>query len=180
MHRLIFFVLSVCLLATTVYGQGRPARKPAPPESRYTYTLEFDKEKLPPGIEIRTVSDNLGTRHFIKNTSDKPLDIDLRHQGDRLAGGKRLVSGAVLMYFPNGVPVAGKQHLKGWQSPFGKVEETIIGLPRPPAKIYEGRNPATPAVIPPAERTEIKAEYDGKPYAIPVTIRYGLNPKFGK
>jgi len=178
-------VLAV-IVCSTAAAQGRPAsrrpagRKPAPPESRYSYTLEFDAKTLPPGVSIRTVSDKLGTRQFIKNTGDKPLIINQRFSGDRLVAGTRLVSGEVQSYFPSGVPMAGKQHLKGWQMPFGKIEQTIIRLPRPPAKIYEGRTPNTPAVIPPAEKTEIEATYDGKPFPIPVTIRYSLNPKYGK
>ena len=153
-------------------------RRPAPPPSRYSYTIEIDKTSLPKGVTVRTVSDNLGTRHFLKNSSDVPLIINERFHVGRLVMGTKLVSGKVYQYFPNGVPMQGKRHLKGWQAPFGEINETIIRLPKEPAKIYEGRAAGLSKELPPDEQATIAANYDGKPIQIKVTIKYSLNPKY--
>lgn len=152
--------------------------RPAPTPSRYSYVLRFDAKSLPTGVTIREVSDNLGTRYFIRNSSDLPLVINQRFQNERLVSGETLVSGKVYHYFPNGVPMEGKQHLKGWQAPFGDIKETLIQLAAEPAKIYEGRKPGLPNDLPGPEAGKFPATYDGKPYEIKVTIHYTLNKAY--
>ena len=162
-------------LAGFAAGQGR---KPAPPASRYGYTLVIDEKSLPKGVTIRTLKDELGTRHFIKNTSDVPLVINAVYSNEKLVGGSKLVGGKVYGYFPSGVPMEGKQHLTGWQAPFGDIPETLFVLPREPAKIYEGRQPGLGKTLPPDEPITIAVEYDGKPYEIKGTVKYHLNPAY--
>ena len=70
-----FLPLMIFSLFCAAENEVSAQRKPAPPPSRYTYTLEFDEKSLPEGVTIRTVSDDLGTRYFIKNVSEKPLVI---------------------------------------------------------------------------------------------------------
>lgn len=167
------------LLVSMSWGSSSVARdRPAPPPSRYGYTLSIDAKSLPDGITVREVRTGSMARYFIKNTSDVPLVINERYQGDRLISGAKLVAGKVYHYFPNGVPMQGKQHLKGWQAPFGDIEQTLLYLPKEPAKIYEGRKPSLSKKLPPPEPTEIPATYDGKPYKIKVTIQYHLNPAY--
>jgi hypothetical protein len=167
-------LLLVLLWGTISVAQGRPA----PPPSRYGYTLKIDTKALPTGVTAREVRTGNLARYFIKNTSDVPLVINERFQGDRLVSGAKLVSGKVFHYFPNGVPMQGKQHLKGWQAPFGDIEQTLLSLPKDPAKIYEGRKPGLSKKLPPSEPYQIPANYDGKPYKIKVMIHYHLNPAY--
>ncbi len=168
--------VSTLALGSVVYAQGR--QRPAPPPSRYSYALKIDAEALPKGVTVREVRDALGSRWFITNASDVPLVIHERFQGETLAAGTKLVSGKVYQYFPNGVPMEGKTHLKGWQAPFGEIKETLLYLPQEPAKIYEGRKPGLPKDLPPDEDVSIPAKYDGKPYAIKGTVHYYLNQAY--
>ena len=128
------------LLATfvaLVIGYGR--ERPAPTPSRYGFTFEIDAKSLPKGVTVREVRNASSVRYFIKNTSNIPLIINERFQNDRLISGAKLVSSKVLNYFPNGVPMVGKRHLKGWQAPLGEIPETLLHI-KEPKKIYEGRN----------------------------------------
>lgn len=168
--------LSAVLLFSATFSDARD--RPAPPPSRYGYVLKFDAKSLPAGITIRELSDNLGTRYFIKNASATPLVINQRFDNERLVGGTKLVSGKVYQYFPNGVPMQGKEHLKGWQAPFGDIPETLLQLAKEPAKIIEGRKPGLSKDLPPPEAAAIPATYDGKPHEIKVTIHYHLNKAY--
>lgn len=174
-----FVAAALVLLSFTTVAdaQGRGAR-PAPPPSRYRYTLEFDLKSLPPGVKLREFHVGGVTRYLLKNTSQTPLIINERFQGERLVTGDQLVSGKVYQYFPNGVPMEGKMHLKGWQAPFGDIEEAGILLPKEPAKIYEGRRPGLSKELPKPEPVTIPAKYDGKPYEIKAVIRYHLNDAY--
>jgi len=174
--KLALAALTAALLFCATLSDARD--RPAPPPSRYGYVLKFDAKSLPAGVTIRELSDDLGTRFFIKNTGEMPLVIDQRFDNGRLVGGAKLVSGKVYHYFPNGVPMEGKQHLKGWQAPFGDIPETLIHLAAEPAKIYEGRKPGLSKDIPAAEAAVIPATYDGKPHEIKVTIHYHLNKAY--
>ena len=160
-------LLLLSFSGTLGYAQGRG--RPAPPPSRYGYTLKFDAKSLPKGVKIRTVRSGKTTRHFIKNTSDAPLVINERYQAKRLVSGTKLVSGKVYHYFPNGVPMAGKRHLKGWQAPFGVIKETLLVLPNPPATIYKGRKPGLSKKLPPVPtENSIRACIAGhSPFEIP-------------
>lgn len=155
-------------------GRGRPA----PPPSRYGYVLKIDPKSLPRGVSIREVNDKLGHRLFIRNASDVPLILDQRFQNGRLVSGAKLVDGKVYHYFPNGVPMEGKQHLKGWQAPFGDIPETLLHLPQEPAKITEGRKPGLGKDLPRPDPVVIAADYAGRPYEIRGTIHYTLNPAY--
>ena len=130
-------ILLIC--GTLCHAQGRG--KPAPPPSRYTYTLKIDEKSLPKGVTVRESDDAAPRRLFIANSSDVPLVIDERFQDKRLVTGTKLMGGKVYHYFPNGVPMEGKTHLKGWQAPFGDIPETILHLPRDHDKIAAGRVP---------------------------------------
>lgn len=168
------------ILPTVVYAQR--GERPAPPPSRYTYTLKIDADTLPEGVTVREVADEekKTARYFIKNTSDKPLIINERFQNDQLVTGSKLVSGKVYQYFPNGVPMEGKTHLKGWQAPFGDIEETMLVLGKDPEQIYPGREPGLSKKLPKPEATVFPAKYDGKPYEIKATVIYHLNPEYDK
>ena len=146
--------------------------------SRYGYTFDIDTKSLPKGVTVRTIRTGKTSRHFIKNTSVKPLVINEKYQLKRLVAGTKLVSGQVYQYFPNGVPMQGKTHLKGWQAPFGVIKETLLSLPKDPMKIYDGRKPGLPKKLPPPESATISAKYNGKQHPIKITIRYHLNPKY--
>ena len=131
--------LSVCLLAVSVLGSSAAAqRRPEPPPSRYSYTMVVDAKSLPKGVSVRTLRAGGLTRIFIKNTGKKPLVINEIYQNKRLVSGAKLVSGQVFQYFPNGVPMAGKRHLKGWQAPFGVIKETLLRLPKDPKNNLRG------------------------------------------
>ncbi|QDU98044.1 hypothetical protein [Lignipirellula cremea] len=174
-------LLCSAVLASTFFAAAAAAQrpgKPAPPPSRYSYTLSIDAKSLPPGVTVRKVSDDLGVRHFVKNSSDKPLVLAMIYSNDRLVSGKKLLGGKVYGWFPSGVPMAGKQHLKGWQAPFGDIEETLLTLPRDPERIYAGREKGLDKTLPADEPVTIEAEYDGQPYAIKGTIHYQLNPAY--
>ena len=161
-------------------AQERPAGKgrPAPPPSRYTFSLKFNADTLPKGVKIREVKDKLGIRYFISNASETPLIIHERYDNDVLASGSKLVSGKVYQYFPNGVPMEGKTHLKGWQAPFGDIPETILILAKDPSRIYEGRKPGLSKDLPAPEPFAIPAKSDGNPHEIRGTVHYHLNPAY--
>lgn len=152
-------------------------RRPAPSPSRYSYELEIDAKSLPKGVTVRTVKGDV-PRYFARNVSSTPLVINERYQLERLVSGTKLVSGNVYQYFPNGVPMEGKRHLKGWQAPFGPIKESLLMLSKPPKKISDGRKAGLSKAVPPAEVGTIPAKYDGKPYQIKVLIKYRLNPKY--
>ena len=177
MNRLVCLVgIAVLALDSALFAQGR--ERPAPPPSRYGYSLRINADSLPRGVTVREVRDGQGSRWFISNASDVPLVIHERYQGDTLVSGTKLVSGKVYQYFPTGVPMEGKTHLKGWQAPFGEIKETLLYLAREPQKIYEGRKPGLPKDLPPPEAISIPAKYDGKPYEIKGTIHYHLNDAY--
>lgn len=156
------------------YSQGRPA----PPPSRYGYSLKVDAASLPAGVKLRELRDELGARYFISNAGDRPLVINERFQNNVLVAGTKLVSGKVYQYFPTGVPMEGKTHLKGWQAPFGDIPETLLFLPDAPAKIYEGRQPGLSKELPAPEPFSIPVTYDGKTNAIRGTVHYHLNAAY--
>lgn len=166
----LLLTLLLFLSCSTAFAQ----RKPAPPASKYAYTFELDVKSLPKGVVARKATDG-PVRYFLKNESDVPLVIDERFQNETLVGGTKLQNGKVFGYFPSGVPMEGKQHLKGWQAPFGDIEETLLNLNKEPAGIAAGREAGAPDEPPTPEAIAIPAKYDGKPYEIKGTIRYRLN-----
>ena len=174
--------LTALALGISVVGhsQERPAPKgrPAPAPSRYTYSLKFNADSLPKGVKIREVKDAQGIRYFISNSSETPLVINERFQNDVLAAGSKLVSGKVYQYFPHGVPMEGKTHLKGWQAPFGDIPETILTLAKEPAKTHEGRKPGLSKQLPEPEPFFIPAKSDGNAHELRGTIHYHLNPAY--
>lgn len=174
----IRFLLGISLLAigATVFAQGR--EKPAPSPSRYSYTIKYDLESLPAGVTLREAKNGPMQQWFIANAGETPLVLFERFQGETLVSGTKLVAGKVYQYFPNGVPMEGKTHLKGWQAPFGEIKETLLYLPNEPAKIYEGRKPGLSKDLPPPEAVAIPAKYDGKPRDIKATVHYHLNEAY--
>ncbi len=152
--------------------------RPAPPPSRYTFTLEVDPKSLPKGISVKKQGEENDTRLFITNASEVPLVIDERFSNEVLVAGTKLVGGKVYNYFPNGVPMEGKTHLKGWQAPFGDMEQTLLMLPTPPDTIYKGRAAGLGPELPKPEAAVIAAKYDDATYDIKVTIHYHLNPAY--
>jgi hypothetical protein len=179
LHTALFVVAFVCL---PPFALARD--KPAPPQSRYAYTFKVDEKALPKGVTVREVADGKSSRYFIKNAGATPLVINEIYSNEKLVGGTKLENGKVYGWFPSGVPMEGKTHLKGWQAPFGDIEETPLTLPREPAKITDGRKPGLGKDVPKPEAYSIKATYDGKPYEIQGTIHYRLNeaydPEAGK
>lgn len=167
----------IALLINIAPIEGRGGR-PAPPPSRYTYELKFDLKALPKGVAIKVANDQHGHRNFISNASDVPLIFNEKFSGERLVAGTKIVSGKVYNYYPNGVPMAGKQHLKGWQAPFGDIKQTLIMLPKEPAKIYEGRKPGLSKDLPKPEPFAIPAKLNGKPYEVKGMIHYKLNKAY--
>jgi hypothetical protein len=167
--------MAAVLLAVSGAVLSYAQQRPAPPPSRYTYSLVVDLESLPKGVKIRESDDDLTPRLFISNSSDKPLIIDERSQNEMLVAGTKLAGGKVYHYFPSGVPMEGKTHLKGWQAPFGDIPETLLRLPRDPPTIAAGREKGLGRDLPKPEPFSIPANYDGKPHAIEGEIRYQLN-----
>jgi hypothetical protein len=169
--------ISVLALVAPVFAQGRGER-PAPPPSRYSYTIKYDLASLPAGVTLREAKNGALTQWFIANSGETPLVIHERFQGETLVSGTKLVSGKVYQYFPNGVPMEGKTHLKGWQAPFGEIKETLLYLPNEPAKIYEGRKPGLSKDLPPPEVISIPAKYGDKAHDIKGTVQYQLNEAY--
>jgi hypothetical protein len=176
MLRITSLALLLVLFATVCHAQGRG--KPAPPPSRYTYTLKVDEKSLPKGVKLREAKGEGPQRLFLSNSSATPLVIDERFQGEVLVAGTKLADGKVYHYFPTGVPMEGKTHLKGWQAPFGDIPETILRLPRDPEKIYEGRMPGLDKTLPKPEPFSIPAKFGDQPHAITGEIHYHLNPAY--
>jgi hypothetical protein len=154
--------------------------RPAPSPSRYAYSFKIDEKSLPKGVTVREAGEGNTRRYFIKNSGEKPLVIDETFSNEKLVNGKKLENGKVYGWFPSGVPMEGKTHLKGWQAPFGDIEETLLVLPREPLKIVEGRKAGLGKEVPQPEESVIKVNYDGKPYEIKITIHYRLNEAYDK
>ncbi len=174
------FALLACTVVV-IFAAVCPAQsrgKPAPPPSRYTYTLKVDVKALPKGVTVREAKDEGPPRLFIANSSDAPLVIDERFQNNVLVTGTKLMGGKVYHYFPTGVPMEGKTHLKGWQAPFGDIPETILRLPRDPEKVYAGRAEGLGKELPEPEAFSIPATFDGKPHPITGQIHYHLNEAY--
>lgn len=169
----ILAMISCCPVPLLAQG-----RKPAPPPSRYRYTLKFDAESLPKGVKIREVKQKGHTQYFISNAGATPLIIHERYDNEVLAAGTKLVDGKTYSYFPNGVPMEGKTHLKGWQAPFGDIPETILMLPMEPSKIYEGRKPGLSKDLPKPEKFSIPAKFGEKSRPLEGTIEYHLNEAY--
>jgi len=172
---LIHCAMLIMIFSHVLTGYCRD--RPAPPPSRYGFTFKIDAKSLPKGVTVREVRNESSVRYFIKNTSDLPLIINERFQNDRLVSGAKLVSGRVLHYFPNGVPMEGKRHLKGWQAPFGEIPETLLHI-KEPKKIYEGRKVGLTKELPKPEKMSIPANLNGTPYEIKGTINYHLNKAY--
>lgn len=176
-HQLIGLIGAALIVLGSREGFAQ-GRKPAPTPSRYGYTLKFDAESLPKGVKLREMKINQMTVFFISNASDVPLVINEKFQNDVLVAGTKLVSGKTYGYFPSGVPMEGKTHLKGWQAPFGDIPETPFTLPTAPIKIYEGRKPGLSKELPKPEPFSIPTKLDGKPHEIKGTITYHLNDEY--
>ena len=170
--------LGVLLAFVSFVAEARD--KPAPPPSRYSYSIKVDEKSLPKGVSVREVVAGQSSRYFIKNAGDLPLVIGEIHSNNQLVSGTKLQYGKVYGWFPNGVPMEGKTHLKGWQAPFGDIPESLLMLPREPAKIYEGRKPGLGKEVPKPEAASIKVTYDGQPHEIKITIHYSLNEAYDK
>ena len=174
----ICYSAATLLLLSTFTVNAR--ERPAPPPSRYEYSFKIDEKSLPKGVTVREAGEGKTLRYFIKNAGEKPLVIGEIFSNDKLVSGTKLENGKVYGWFPSGVPMEGKTHLKGWQAPFGDIEETILILPREPAKIVEGRKAGLGKEVPKPEASSIKVSYDGKPYEIKITIHYRLNEAYDK
>ena len=172
---LVHYAMLIMVFSPVLIGYSR--ERPAPAPSRYGFTFKIDAKSLPKGVTVREVRNESSVRYFIKNTSDVPLTINALVQNDRLVSGAKLVSGRVLHYFPNGVPMQGKRHLKGWQAPFGEIPETLLHI-KEPKKIYEGRKVGLTKELPKPEKMSIPANLGGKPYEIKGTIKYHLNKAY--
>ena len=172
---LIHYAMLIMMFSPVLIGYSRD--RPAPPPSRYGFIFKIDTKSLPKGVMVREVRNESSIRYFIKNTSDIPLIINERFQNDRLVSGAKLVSGRVLHYFPNGVPMQGKRHLKGWQAPFGEIPETLLYI-KEPKKIYEGRKVGLTMELPKPTKVSIPANLNGTPYEIKGTIKYHLNKAY--
>ncbi|MEX2213807.1 MAG: hypothetical protein WD768_06755 [Phycisphaeraceae bacterium] len=170
--------LPVLLLGLFIASAAHAQRRPAPQPSRYRYTLEFDKETLPQGVEVREVKIGELRRYMVKNTSNTLLIFNEKFSADKLVAGDKVVAGKAYHYYPNGVPMEGKQHLKGWQAPFGDMEEAAILLEKDPDKIHQGRKPGLGKELPAPEKTVIATKYGDKPYDLKVTIHYHLNSAY--
>jgi len=170
---------SVALLAALSAAGGWDAARDRPvAPSRYGFTLKFDAKSVPEGIEIREMRSGNVARYFVRNTGDVPLIINTRYQNDRLVSGAKLVNGKVYDYFPDGVPMAGKRHLKGWQAPFGERQKTLLALAKEPTTISAGRKPGLPKTLPPSEPISIPVIYGDEPHEIRATVVFHLNPAY--
>ena len=176
--KLVSVKLAMLSLCCSLTYEAQSYQRPAPPPSRYTYTLQVDAAALPKGVKIRESEDAAPKRLFISNASDKALVIDERFQNKLLVSGTKLVDGKVYHYFPNGVPMEGKTHLKGWQAPFGDIPETILRLPTDPVKIAEGRAEGLGRDLPAAEKFSLPATLDCKSHPITGEIHYHLNEAY--
>lgn len=176
MKRIHFYYVVLTLMFSLALS-GYCRDRPAPPPSRYGFTLVIDVKSLPKGVTIREVRSETGIRYFIKNTSHVPLIINERFQNNQLVSGAKLISGKVLNYFPNGVPMVGKRHLKGWQSPFGRIRETLLYI-KEPKKIHQGRSIGLTRKVPPEEKLSIAANLGGKSYEISGTVHFHLNKDY--
>lgn len=170
--------LGVLLAFVSFVAEARD--KPAPPPSRYTYSIKVDEKSLPKGVSVREVVTGGNPRLFVKNAGELPLVIGEIYSNNMLVSGTKLQNGKVYGWFPNGVPMEGKTHLKGWQAPFGDIAETILMLPREPGKIAEGRNPGLGREVPKPEAAVIQTNYDGQPHEIKIIIHYRLNEAYDK
>lgn len=149
--------------------------RPAPLPSRYGYSLKISLDSLLEGITLQEVGEVGDNRFFIANSSNIPLIINQRFDLiGRLVCAEKLVSGKVYQYYPEGVPMEGLTHLKGWQS-FGEFNSTLIYPQRDPPKIYEGRQQNLSKDLPEPEPFSIPVNYDGQPYEIKGFIYYHLN-----
>ena len=167
--------MMIIVFSSVLIGYSR--ERPAPAPSRYGFTFKIDAKSLPKGVTVREVRNESSVRYFIKNTSDVPLIINALVKNDRLVSGAKLVSSRVLHYFPNGVPMQGKRHLKGWQAPFGEIPETLLYI-KEPKKIYDGRKVGLTKELPKPEKMSIPANLGGKQYEIKGTIKYHLNKAY--
>jgi hypothetical protein len=178
MHILELSVVPLVILLFAADWAPAARDRPVSSPSRYGFTLKFDAKSLPAGIRIREVRSGNVARYFIKNTGQSPLIINSVYHNDRLVSGAKLVDGKVYNYFPDGVPMAGKRHLKGWQAPFGVSEETLLTLAKEPQTIYAGRKPGLSKTLPPSQPISIPVQYNAKPYTIEATVLFHLNPAY--
>jgi hypothetical protein len=174
----VFAFPAVTLLSLGFGIMVHALERPGPPPSRYVYSFKLDADSLPQGVKLREVKDAQGIRYFISNASEKPLIINERFQNEKLVTGTKLENGKTYQYFPNGVPMEGKTHLKGWQAPFGDIPETIVIFAKEPSKIADSRAPGLPAVVPEPEPYALPVKYDGKTHEIRGLIYYHLNPAY--
>ena len=133
---------------------------------------------MPKGVTVRETREGGPPRWFIANTGETPLVINERFQNGALVSGAKLVGGLVYHYFPSGVPMEGKTHLKGWQAPFGDIKETLLTLDKEPPQIYEGRRPGLSKELPPPEKVTIPAKFGDKPFASPAVVEFHHNDAY--
>lgn len=178
--KLNYLACSATMLLAFASLPATARERPAPSPSRYAYSFQIDEKSLPKGVTVREAGEGNTRRYFIKNSGEKPLVIGEIFSNEKLVSGTKLENGKVYGWFPSGVPMEGKTHLKGWQAPFGDIEETLLVLPREPLKIPEGRKPGLGKEVPKPEESAIQVNYDGKPYEIKITIHYRLNEAYDK
>jgi hypothetical protein len=171
-------VLSAAIAGGFVFcADAALARRPAPPHSRYGYLLRFDP--LPEGMTTHVWGIGEGRSYSIANASDVPLVVNVRLDGrGGLEWGEMLVAGRVQHYFRDGVPQQGRQHEKGWV----QTALTTARLFVKEAKdvIDEGRAAGLSRKLPPPRPFAVSAVYDDKPFSITGTVRFELNPEYGK
>jgi hypothetical protein len=149
--------------------------RPAPSPSKYAYSLQVDLNSLPPGVTIHPTQ--VGNGWWLANDSDRPLILEERFAPDgQLDWGIKLVSGKIYHYYRSGIPMVGKEHLKGWQE---VPLHPRLQLAQTPSKINEGRWSADlPEELPPSEAFAIEVNYDGQPHKITGLINYHFNELF--
>jgi hypothetical protein len=150
-------------------------RKPAPARSRFRFQLEIDPKSLPEGVVVEKREVQKIFQTWIRNTGKTPLErLHLDGQGQPW-GGTRLAEGKVYGYFPNGVPMAGKEHLKGWVLSEGVEWQQIIP-DQEPAGIAMGRQDGS-LEVPTPDSFSQEWTYGDKKWTITGRIVYSLNPQ---
>ncbi len=145
-------VLSALLLPAQA---SRPGEARCSPSPWFSARAVLDVSGLPEGVQV----DSTGPLPRLSNPGSTPLVLfrddssprslpaaDLPWTGLPLRMPvARLVDGQSFHYFESGVPMEGKQHLKGWQNPFGQTSEL---LPVPPATLSPA-GPGRPETLDP-------------------------------
>jgi hypothetical protein len=152
----------------------------APPPSRFKYDFIVDPTTLPSGVTCETIRSASGyLQNWIKNSSEIPFQCFENDYLGRTILGFKLVDNKVYVYYPNGIPIVGKTHIKGWVL-WEHTDRHLLSFDGSLMAIYNAQQPGLPVTtpLPPDEIVTFLWDFGGREWTISGTIVYAIDENY--